>query len=91
MGVRFHKSIWLLPFVRLIFSKGGISFSFGRPGASVNIGSKGARGSVGLPGTGLSYRKTLKSDKGGLLRALLLLGLIVAAGLFVFVLLTKTR
>lgn len=90
MGVRFHKSIRLLPFVRLIFSKSGISFSFGRPGASVNIGSKGARGSVGLPGTGFSYRKTLKSGTGGPWRMLLLLGLLVAAGLFVFVLWTKT-
>jgi hypothetical protein len=64
MGVRFHKSIPLLPFVRLNFSKSGVSFSLGAPGASLNLGAKGARGSVGLPGTGLSYRKSLGKGRG---------------------------
>jgi len=64
MGVRFHKSIRLLPFLHLNFSKSGISFSLGAPGAALNLGPKGARGSVGIPGTGLSYRKTLPGVPG---------------------------
>lgn len=74
MGIRFHKSIRLLPFLRLNLSKTGISFSLGAPGAMLNLGPKGASGSVGMPGTGLSYRKTLSSASGeGLSRKNLLL------------------
>ena len=88
MGARFHKSIRLLPFLRLNFSKSGISFSLGRPGASLNLGGKGARGSVGLPGTGLSYRKTLVSGKSGawrMVRFLFLAGVVIVVGLLIFV------
>jgi hypothetical protein len=87
VGVRFHKSIRLLPFVRLNFSKSGISFSLGRPGASLNLGGKGARGSVGLPGTGLSYRKTLIGGKNRvwrMIRFLFWLGVALAVGLLAF-------
>jgi len=70
MGMRFHKSIRLLPFLYLNFSKSGISFSLGHPGAALNLGSKGARGSVGLPGTGLSYRKTLFGGNSGAWRGI---------------------
>jgi len=84
MGMRFHKSIRLLPFLRLNFSKSGISFSLGTPGASLNLGTKGARGSVGIPGTGLSYRKSLSgagrsSGAGVILRTILLCALFAAA------------
>ena len=67
MGVRFHRTIRLLPFLYLNIAKSGFSFSLGCPGAALNIGAKGVRGSVGIPGTGLSYRKTLsgKSKKKG--------------------------
>lgn len=63
MGLRFHRSITLLPFLRLHIAKTGISFSVGRRGTSLNIGSKGVTGSVGVPGTGLAYRKRLVSRK----------------------------
>ena len=88
MGVRFHKSIRLLPFLRLNFSKSGISFSLGAPGATVNLGSKGVRGSAGLPGTGLSYRKTLVGGKSGAWRAIwrvLFVAALVAAAGYAFI------
>ena len=55
MGFRFQRSVRILPFLRLHFSRDGVSASFGRHGASVRIGRRGARGTVGIPGTGLSY------------------------------------
>jgi len=64
MGLRFQRSIRLLPHLHLNFSKSGISFSLGAPGASLNIGPKGTQGSLGIPGTGLSYRKTMPGVPG---------------------------
>jgi hypothetical protein len=93
MGFRFHKSLRLLPFVRLNLSKSGISFSLGRPGASFNLGSRGARGSLGLPGTGLSYRKTLGGGKSGawrIVRRLFLAAAVAAAALYAYSLLRGT-
>ena len=87
MGVRFYKSIRLLPFLRLNLSKSGISFSLGRPGATLNIGSKGLRGSAGLPGTGLSYRKRLINGNSGgwkMFWRLLIFGCVIAGGVLVF-------
>lgn len=55
MGLRFHRSVRLLPGVRLNLSKSGVSASFGRRGAWLTVGPKGARATVGIPGTGLSY------------------------------------
>lgn len=56
MGLRFRKSIRLLPGVRLNLSKSGpSSISVGGKGLTYNLGKKGARGTAGLPGTGLSY------------------------------------
>jgi hypothetical protein len=102
MGFRFHKSIPLLPFLRLNLSKSGVSFSLGAPGTSLNVGPKGTRGSVGIPGTGLSYRKTLigkgKSDAqggragsnaGGVILNLILLGLLYFLGVYVYSILQK--
>ena len=51
---RFHRMINLLPGVRMNFSKGGPSFSFGFRGARVNVGARGVRTTVGVPGSGLS-------------------------------------
>lgn len=78
MGLRFYKSIQILPFLRLNISKSGVSFSLGRPGASINIGPQGTRGSVGLPGTGLSYRKKLGGFGSGMRIVLIGLGVIAA-------------
>jgi hypothetical protein len=55
MGFRFHRSIKLLPGLRLNFGKRGISASIGMRGAHVTYGPSGTRTTVGLPGTGLSY------------------------------------
>ena len=55
MGFRFHRSIRILPGLRLNFGKRGISASIGVRGAHVTYGPSGTRTTVGLPGTGLSY------------------------------------
>ena len=59
MGLRFRKTISVLPGVRLNISKSGVSASVGPKGLTLNLGRKGARGTVGLPGTGLSYSEKL--------------------------------
>ena len=58
MGLRFRRSIKLLPGVRLNLSKSGIGVSAGASGLRVGVDSKG-RGytSAGIPGTGLSTRQ----------------------------------
>ena len=56
MGFRFHRSIKLLPGIRLNFGKRGISTSIGVRGAHVTFGKTGTRTTVGLPGSGLSQR-----------------------------------
>jgi len=55
MGLRFRKSIKIMPGVRLNFSKSGVSTSIGGPGATLNFGPKGTRHTVGLPASGISY------------------------------------
>ena len=55
MGFRFHRSIKLLPGIRLNFGKRGISASIGVRGAHVTFGPTGTQTTVGLPGSGLSY------------------------------------
>jgi len=55
MVFRFHRSIRLLPGIRLNFGKHGVSTSIGVRGAHVTFGASGTRTTVGLPGTGLSY------------------------------------
>jgi len=59
MGLRFRRSVKIVPGLRLNFSTGGISATIGPRGASVNLGSRGAFLNLGLPGTGLSYRSQL--------------------------------
>ena len=64
MGIRFAKSIKIGNFLRLNFSKSGLSATLGKKGASVNIGGKGAYlnlspSAVGIKGTGLSYRQKI--------------------------------
>lgn len=63
MGLRFHKSVSLLPGVRINFSKSGASVSLGGKGLTYNIGSNRNRATVGLPGSGLSYSKTTRNGK----------------------------
>ena len=62
MGLRFRKSISLIPGVRLNFSKSGMSVSAGAPGFRKTINTKGqVTTTVGIPGTGLYYVDTKKA------------------------------
>ena len=62
MGLRFRKSISLIPDVRLNFSKSGMSVSAGAPGFRKTINTKGqVTTTVGIPGTGLYYVDTKKA------------------------------
>lgn len=56
MGLRFHRSVRVLPGMRLHLSQRGVSTTLGVPGLSMNVGRHGAKPNVGLPGTGLAYR-----------------------------------
>jgi hypothetical protein len=58
MGFRFHRTVRLLPGLRLNLSKSGVSASIGTRGAWFTFGRKGTRTTVGLPGTGISYTST---------------------------------
>lgn len=61
MGLRFRKSISLIPGVRLNFSKSGMSVSSGVSGFRKTINTKGqVTTTVGIPGTGLYYVDTKK-------------------------------
>jgi hypothetical protein len=55
MGLRFRKSIGILPGFRLNISKSGPSVTVGGKGLTFNMGPKGPRATASLPGTGLSY------------------------------------
>jgi hypothetical protein len=55
MGFRFHRSINLLPGIRINLGKRGLSTSIGVRGAHVTFGETGTRTTVGLPGSALSY------------------------------------
>ena len=58
MGFRFHRTVRLLPGLRLNLSKSGVSASVGTRGAWLTFGRNGTRTTVGLPGTGISYTTT---------------------------------
>jgi hypothetical protein len=55
-GLRFRKTISILPGVRINLSKSGVSTSVGGKGATLNVGRGKPKMTVGVPGTGLSYR-----------------------------------
>ena len=63
MGFRIQKSIRLGKFLRLNISKSGIGISAGIPGLRIGTGPRGAYFSAGLPGTGLSYRQKISSNR----------------------------
>jgi hypothetical protein len=61
MALRFHRSLKLLPGIRLNFGKRGIGISAGIPGLRVGVDSRGkGYTSAGIPGTGLSVRNYAK-------------------------------
>ncbi|MBO4324195.1 MAG: DUF4236 domain-containing protein [Lachnospiraceae bacterium] len=62
MGLRFRKSISILPGVKLNLGTKGASVSVGKRGMHYTMHTSGRKTvSVGLPGTGLSYVKTIGS------------------------------
>lgn len=64
MGFNFRKSIKLGKLFKLNVSKSGASVSFGGKGFRQSIGTSGnARTTFSLPGTGLSYSKTINAKK----------------------------
>jgi len=68
MGIRFAKSIKINNFLKLNFSKSGLSATLGKKGASVNIGGRGtylnlSPSAVGVKGTGVSYRQRIAGGK----------------------------
>lgn len=66
MGIRFRKSIKVLPGVRLNLSRSGVSASIGKPGATVNVGGRrGPRATIGIPGSGLSVSERLPTQPVG--------------------------
>lgn len=63
MGLRFRKSIKILPGLKLNISKSGLSTSIGGPGATINLSGKGQRHTVGIPGSGLSFSSYSSSNQ----------------------------
>ena len=60
MGLRLKKSFKIAPGVKLNLNKNSTSVTFGKRGAHYTINSKGKKTtSVGIPGTGISYTKTM--------------------------------
>ena len=90
MGLRFRKSLRILPGLRLNLSKRGLSATLGRRGASLNLGRRGPVANIGIPGTGLSYRKKLggggpPTDAAGAPRSSILgCGCLIAVALLAF-------
>ena len=64
MGLRFRKSISIIPGVKLNFGKTGMSVSTGVPGFRKTFHTSGrVTTSVGIPGTGLSYVTTENKNR----------------------------
>lgn len=64
MGLRFRKSISIIPGVKLNFGKTGMSVSTGVPGYRKTFHTSGkVTTSVGIPGTGLYYVDTKNTKK----------------------------
>ena len=65
MGLRFRKSIKIVPGIRVNFGKKSTGVSFGAKGARASFNSKGrVTRSVGIPGTGLYYQQNDKLGSG---------------------------
>lgn len=64
MGLRFRKSVTLLPGVKLNIGKSSVGVSLGGKYAGLSLNSRtGASARASLPGTGLSYTKKLGGKK----------------------------
>lgn len=63
MPVRFRRTFTIFPGVKVNVSKGGISFSVGKPGATLNFSKRGVKQTVGIPGSGLSHSSYIVKNK----------------------------
>ena len=63
MGFRYHRSVQILPGVRLNFSKSGMSISIGGAPFTFNFGNHAKRITASLPGTGWSWSKRLGGER----------------------------
>jgi hypothetical protein len=52
---RFHRSIKIMPGIRLNIGRTGTSLSVGGRGLTTNVSRRGVKNTVGLSGSGLSY------------------------------------
>jgi hypothetical protein len=81
MGLRFRRSIKVLPGVRLNLSKSGLGISAGPRGFHVGMDARGKRYvSAGIPGTGISSRHYASPAPAH--RPATIGGLVVHAGIF---------
>jgi hypothetical protein len=63
VGFRFRRTVKLFPGLRLNFSLSGISATVGVRGLGVTLSKSGTYLNMGLPGTGLSYRTRLSTNR----------------------------
>jgi hypothetical protein len=63
MPVRFRKIIRITPWLKMNISKGGVSFTVGKPGYQVNLSDEGVKQTIGLPGTGISHQSYFGRDE----------------------------
>jgi|GEM_PF-2693144 hypothetical protein len=84
MAIRFHRSLKLLPGIRLNFGKRGIGVSAGVCGLHVGVDTRGkAYTSASIPGTGLSVRNYAKRGdlKAAQYSNAFVLGIVMALGI----------
>ena len=62
MGIRFRKSIKILPGVRVNLGLGGLSLNAGPRGATVSLNKQGIYSNTSIPGTGISFREKISSN-----------------------------
>jgi Protein of unknown function (DUF4236) len=65
--------------VRMNVSTLSENTSFGRRGASFPVAPRAPRQTIGLPGTGRSYVEQSHGGSGGVVFALVIIGLVIAA------------
>jgi len=88
MPFRFHKSIKILPGIRVNLSQSGVGFSEGIGPVHISEGPRGTRETASIPGTGLSFyeQQTRKKKKGccGIIALMMILApfLFALAGYF---------
>jgi hypothetical protein len=63
MPLRFHRSVSIIPGLRVNLSKSGASLSLGHRGAWYTVGPRGRRVTVGLPGTGLYWTEPVSKGR----------------------------